>query len=127
VLDEQTALLEYSLGSEPSYLWVVTTTSIALYQLAAGAALEKQITDLRDQIVLVSLHRSLSGLTRGVGGERGLGVSKTPASLPAAPFATAANALYQTAVAPAAAVIANRRLLVVADGALNYVPFEALV
>src|SRR5205085_8949580 len=45
----------------------------------------------------------------------------------AADFAKAANALYQSAVAPAASVITNKRLLIVADGALNYVPFEALV
>jgi CHAT domain-containing protein len=39
----------------------------------------------------------------------------------------AASALYKAAVEPAAGLIGDKRLLVVADGALNYVPFEALV
>jgi CHAT domain-containing protein len=42
-------------------------------------------------------------------------------------YAGAARSLYDTAVAPAAAAFGDRRLLVVAEGALNYVPFEALV
>jgi hypothetical protein len=33
----------------------------------------------------------------------------------------------QTALEPASSVIGDKRVLVVADGALNYVPFEALV
>jgi CHAT domain-containing protein len=40
---------------------------------------------------------------------------------------TASSALYKAALEPAAAFIADKRLLIVADGALNYVPFEALV
>jgi CHAT domain-containing protein len=39
----------------------------------------------------------------------------------------ASNALYKAVVEPAGGVIADKRILVVADGALNYVPFEALV
>ncbi len=128
VLDDQTALLEYSLGAEQSYLWVVTNKGITLYQLPARAALDKQTSDLRDQIVPVSLRRSIVELaTRGLGDERGLGVSNSSTAGNATAFTAAANTLYQTTVAPAASVIANKRLLIVADGALNYVPFEALV
>ncbi|HMH43423.1 MAG TPA: CHAT domain-containing protein, partial [Pyrinomonadaceae bacterium] len=39
----------------------------------------------------------------------------------------ASNALYKTVVEPTASVIGDKRILVVADGALNYIPFEALV
>src|SRR5205085_8471949 len=42
-------------------------------------------------------------------------------------YASAANALYQTVVTPAASTIAGKRLLIVADGVLNFIPFEALV
>jgi CHAT domain-containing protein len=42
-------------------------------------------------------------------------------------YVAAAHALYKTAVAPAIAFVGDRRLLVVPDGALNYVPFESLV
>jgi len=43
------------------------------------------------------------------------------------PFVAASNALYKAVVEPAAAAIGDKRILVVADGALNYIPFEALV
>jgi CHAT domain-containing protein len=39
----------------------------------------------------------------------------------------ASNALYKAVIEPAGAIITDKRILVVADGALNYVPFEALV
>jgi CHAT domain-containing protein len=38
-----------------------------------------------------------------------------------------ANALYKTIVEPASPLVKTSRLLIVADGALNYVPFPALV
>jgi len=58
--------------------------------------------------------------------QRGLGVVLGPAEdLP--PFVAASNALYKAVVEPAATVIADKRLLVVAGGALNYIPFEALL
>src|SRR5205807_10547075 len=42
-------------------------------------------------------------------------------------FVAASNALYRAAVEPASNSFGDKRLLVVADGALNYIPFEALV
>ena len=56
---------------------------------------------------------------------RGLGVIS--ASDDAAGFVAASSALYKAAVEPANAMIGEKRLLIVADGGLNYVPFEALV
>ncbi|MBA2732164.1 MAG: CHAT domain-containing protein, partial [Acidobacteria bacterium] len=46
---------------------------------------------------------------------------------PAAAFATASNTLYKTVVEPAAKMVGENRLLIVADGGLNYVPFESFV
>jgi CHAT domain-containing protein/tetratricopeptide (TPR) repeat protein len=130
VLDDDTTLLEYSLGADQSYLWAVSNKGVTLYQLPARDALNKQAADLRDQIIPVAARRSLAELgTRGLSDERGLGLggSSVAGGGSAADFANAANTLYQSAVAPAASVITNKRLLVVADGALNYVPFGALV
>jgi CHAT domain-containing protein len=56
-----------------------------------------------------------------------LGISATPFAEDAAAFVTASNALYKAVVEPAASALGEKRLLIVADGALNYVPFEALV
>ena len=42
-------------------------------------------------------------------------------------FVTASNALYKVVVEPAAGLIGDKRLMIVADGALNYIPFEVLL
>src|SRR4029078_9063672 len=44
-----------------------------------------------------------------------------------APFVAAASALYKVVLEPAAGMIGEKRLMVVADGALNYIPFEVLL
>lgn len=127
VLDEQTVLLEYSLGAEASYLWAVTKSAVALYKLPARSNLEKLATDLRAQLIPSKLQRRIVGIDVMADSQRGLGVSATPFAEDAATFIPASNALYKAAIGPAASIIAEKRLLIVADGALNYVPFEVLV
>lgn len=125
VLDDQTVLLEYSLGTEASYLWAVTSTGLSLYKLPARPAVDKLATDLRAALIPAKLQRRIVGID--VMADRGLGISATPFAEDAAGFVVASSALYKAVVEPAAAVVGEKRLLVVADGALNYVPFEALV
>lgn len=127
VLDDKTALLEYSLGKDSSYLWAVTQTSAALYKLPARSALDQQALDFRAQLIPPKLRRRIVGIDVAEA-QRGLSLTSDPAAAgPATAFATASNALYKTAVEPAAKLVGDKRLLVVADGALNYIPFEALV
>jgi CHAT domain-containing protein/tetratricopeptide (TPR) repeat protein len=127
VLDDKTALLEYNLGDERSYLWVATQGSVALFKLPTRSAVGQQAQDLRAQLIPPKLQRRIVGIDVA-DAQRGLGLSSDPKALSAASaFATASNALYKTAVEPAARIVGNSRLLVVADGALNYVPFESLV
>jgi CHAT domain-containing protein len=57
---------------------------------------------------------------------RGLGVASAAPEETAA-FVTASNGLYKVVLEPAAGMIGEKRLMVVADGALNYVPFEVLL
>ena len=127
VLDDQTVLLEYSLGAEASYLWAVTRNGVALYRLPARPGLDKLATDLRAQLIPSKLQRRIVGIDVMADSQRGLGVSATPFAEDAASFIPASNALYKAVIEPAASVIGEKRLLIVADGALNYVPFEALV
>jgi CHAT domain-containing protein/predicted negative regulator of RcsB-dependent stress response len=127
VLDDQTVLLEYSLQSDASYLWAISKLGVNLYKLPARPAVEKLATDLRAQLIPTKLQRRIVGIDVMADSQRGLGVSATPFAEDAAAFVTASNALYKTALEPAATAIADKRLLIVADGALNYVPFEALV
>ncbi len=117
VLDSDTLLLEYSLGKDKSYLWAVTPTSISSYELPS-----------RDQIE--TLAREVYGLLtdarnwnrRSAGEQRGLGIEKMQATASWG----AATQLSQLLIAPVAAQLGKKRLLIVADGALDYIPFGAL-
>jgi CHAT domain-containing protein/tetratricopeptide (TPR) repeat protein len=127
VLDDRTALLEYSLGTDQSFLWVITKTGTSLLKLPPRAALDKLATDFRAQLIPSKLQRRIVGIDVAADEQRGLGIAAGPNPADAAALIAASNALYKAVVEPAGAAIANKRLLVVADGALNYVPFEALV
>jgi CHAT domain-containing protein len=131
VLDDETALLEYILGDERSYLFAVTRGGMTVSRLPARAEIERQAMEMRQQIIPASLRRSLTDLvSAATDPQRGLSVSAAAtAANPAvvSAYAGVANALYKTIVEPAASLVKTSRLLIVADGALNYVPFPALV
>jgi CHAT domain-containing protein/tetratricopeptide (TPR) repeat protein len=129
VLDDETALLEYKLGDERSYLFAVTSKGFTLSRLPSRDEVEKQAVAMRDQVVPASARRSITDMVSATDSQRGLGLSGNTAANPAAvaAFAQAANALYKTCVEPAAPLFKQSRLLIVADGALAYIPFHALV
>ncbi|HXM46246.1 MAG TPA: CHAT domain-containing tetratricopeptide repeat protein [Pyrinomonadaceae bacterium] len=126
VLDDGTVLLEYSLGSDSCYLFAVTGSSVSVFKLSPRSNLEKLATDFRAQLIPPKLQRRIVGIDVVADQQRGLGLAQGPSENLTA-FVAAANALYKAAVEPATSVIGDKRLLVIADGALNYVPFEALV
>jgi CHAT domain-containing protein len=126
VLDDGTVLLEYSLGSDVSYLFAVTRSSVSLFKLPPRSNLDKLATDFRAQLIPPKLQRRIVGIDVVADEQRGLGLVEGPSENLAA-FVAASNALYQAAVEPANSLLGDKRLLVVADGALNYVPFEALI
>lgn len=101
VLDGETSLLEYFLGEDRSVLWVVTRASFETFVLPGRSGIEALAREL---------HEALSS---GAGGAAGLRVGQA---------ATLARLLLPLA----ADGIKNRRLAIVADGALQYVPFAAL-
>jgi CHAT domain-containing protein len=116
VLDADTVLLEYSLGTEKSYLWAVTQTSIKSYELPKREEIEtaaRRVYELLDE-----RNREIA--------------DETPVQLSArlkradAEYSIAAARLSQIVLAPVAAQLGNKRLLVVSDGALQYIPFAAL-
>lgn len=131
VLDEETALLEYSLGAERSHLFAVTRSGLAVARLPAREEVGRLVVNLRQQLVPTPFRRSITDLVAAaVDPRRGLKLSAaksdtTPAAVSA--YADAAHALFKAVVEPAAPLYKQSRLLVVADGALNYVPFHALV
>lgn len=128
VLDDETALLEYSLGEQSSYLWVITRQNAAVFKLPAGSTIDQLAMDLRAQLIPARLQRRNVGIdVPTTDQQRGLGLSTAGPATDTAAFSRASHALYKVALAPAASMIGNRRLVIVADGALNFIPFEALV
>jgi CHAT domain-containing protein/tetratricopeptide (TPR) repeat protein len=99
VLDPETLLLEYSLGSEGSYLWLVSDSSLSSFTLPKRAQLEA---------AAIALTRLLS--------EGGT----------AEDFERQATVVSRLLLAPVAPYLGRKRLVIVADGALVYVPFAAL-
>jgi CHAT domain-containing protein/tetratricopeptide (TPR) repeat protein len=114
LVDADTLLLEYALGEERSYLWAVTPTSVKTYELPARALIEKSAREVYDLLTL-----------RNRGG-RGLTDDPQFAAQSDAKFAVAAARLSAMVLAPVANELGTKRLLVVSDGALQYVPFAAL-
>jgi CHAT domain-containing protein len=125
VLDDQTVLLEYALQSDSSYMWAVSKSGTSLYKLPGRAAIDKLATDLRAQLIPSKLQRRIVGIDV-VDVDRGIGIAAT-APAEAVGFIAAANAVYKVVIEPAAASLAEKRLMIVADGALNYIPFEVLL
>ena len=125
VLDDQTVLVEYALQDDDSYLYAVSKSDVSLFKLPARATVERLATDLRAQLIPTKLQRRIVGIDVAEA-NRGLGVASS-APEEATQFVAASNALYKAVLEPAAGMIGEKRLMVVADGALNYVPFEVLL
>ena len=125
VLDDKTALVEYALQADESYLFVATKSGVSLFKLPGRANIEKLAMDLRAQLIPSKLQRRIVGIDVAEA-NRGLGVASS-APEEVAPFVAASSALYKVVVEPAAGIIGDKRLMIVADGALNYIPFEALI
>ena len=103
LLDEQTALLEYTLGQEQSFLFVVTRDSITSFRLPKAAEISHLVEELRAAL-------------------------KSPGRREFNCYRRAAERLYQMLIAPASeALTGKQKLLIAPDGPLYYLPFEALL
>jgi CHAT domain-containing protein/Flp pilus assembly protein TadD len=98
-LDKDTVLLQYSLGKERSYLWLVTPTSLTSYELPKGEEIEK---------IAKQFHKNLGHQTTG-----NLALSN-------------AQKLTNIILKPVKDKITGKRLVIVADGVLQQIPFAAL-
>ena len=105
VLDRDTILLEYALGEERSHLWAVTKDSIKSYELPPRAEIEAAVK--RTYALLSDGKLSIDDKAQ-------------------AEYEREAARLSEIVLAPVAAQLQNKRILLVADGALQYLPFGAL-
>jgi CHAT domain-containing protein len=125
VLDDQTVLVEYALQADDSYLFAASKSAVNLFKLPPRMNIDKLAMDLRAQLIPSRLQRRIVGIDVAEA-NRGLGIATT-APEDVAPFIAASNALYKVVLEPAAAMIGEKRLMVVGDGMLNYIPFEVLL
>jgi CHAT domain-containing protein len=114
VLDDHTVLLEYALGEERSYLFAVSKRHLTSHQLPPRGEIERTALRVSE---LLTARLTASGDQR----ERHRKIHQADSE-----YWTEAGRLSQILLAPVAGVIAGKRILVVADGALQYVPFAAL-
>ena len=115
-LDPDTLLLEYSLGNERSYLWVVGQDSLQSYVLPK----KDEIDPLAQRVYETLTARSLSKSVE-TSAQRNARIAQADAE-----FQTAVNNLSRLILLPAVSELRNKRLVIVADGTLQYVPFAAL-
>lgn len=101
LLSDNSVLLEYSLGDEKSFLWAVTNISIKSFELPARAEIEKAAKHFY-KLITANENRDIRSQVE------------------------AASALSQLILAPVASQLGQKRLIIVSDGALQYVPFAAL-
>ena len=116
VLDPNTILLEYSLGAEDSYLWGVTTDTLVSFQLPKRDDIEKAARHVYDLLTARNpREKDEDDQSRK---ER---LRKAELEYPEASLA-----LSKMVLGPVAQLIRGKRIVVVADGALQFVPFETL-
>jgi tetratricopeptide (TPR) repeat protein len=101
LLDPDTLLLSYSLGEERSYLWAVTSDRIESFELPGRARVEALARKVHEELSRFDVEDRRRE-------------------------AEDAAALGRLLLGPVAGRLQGKRLVVVPDGALEYVPFAAL-
>jgi CHAT domain-containing protein len=102
LLDDDTVLLEYSLGEERSVVWAVTTRAITSYVLPARAEIEAAARRVHGLLIVSRARQRRREAERAV------------------------DELARILVGPVKHDLAAKRIVIVADGALQFVPFAVL-
>ena len=115
-LDPDTLLLEYSLVDTQSYLWVVSANALTSFVLPKRAEIETAARRVYE--LLTARNQASDGETKAEQLKR---IAQADAQFP-----EAATRLSQMLLGPAASLLGRKRLLIVADGLLQFIPFGAL-
>lgn len=113
--DTDTLLLQYSLGERQSYMWAVTANSFSSFVLPPRKAIEEAATEI---------YKLLTARQ----GNQDQNEKDYQANVEAAEslYLEKAKPLSQMLLGPIAAQLGNKKLLVVTEGSLQYIPFDAL-
>ena len=115
-LDDDTSLIEYALGEPRSYVWVINRGSIEGVELKPRSTIESYANRLKEALS-----------ARGRNEKDEAPVQKLARVKKAeSDYAEASTLLSEAVVAPIASKLTRKRLLIVADGALQMLPFTAL-
>ncbi|MGA9770630.1 MAG: CHAT domain-containing tetratricopeptide repeat protein [Blastocatellia bacterium] len=118
LLDPDTLLLEYSLGLERSYLWAITHDSYKSYELPKASEIEAAAKEFYQSLQSPGpVRKSRRARTRA---------DRVYTATEAGEVEALAGKLSMMLLSPVASMLGNKRLVVVPDGALQYLPFSAL-
>lgn len=116
ILDGKALLLEYSLGEKRSFLWVVTPDAVRSFTLPGRARIER---------LARRYYELVTARNQGAPGES-LQAGKRRVDGADAEAGRVGRELSRMLLGPAERLLGARPLLIVADGALQYIPFAAL-
>jgi CHAT domain-containing protein len=117
-LAPDTLLLEYSLGAKVSYLWLVSSSEIKSFELPPRKEIE---TAARSFYEFLSTPDRLY-----IGGDQSQTSVGGSTDEQRREMLERTSRLSQMLLGPIASQLAQKRLVIVADGALQYLPFAAL-
>jgi CHAT domain-containing protein len=115
-LDEETLLVEYSLGAERSYVWAVTANSVESFELPGRREIEAAAREVYRLLAVDGARKNNESRA-----EQQSRLAQAAAAYPAA-----AARLSRILLEPVRPLLGRKRLAIVADGILQYIPFNAL-
>lgn len=116
ILNDETSLLEFALGDERSYAWLVTRNNFSSFALPGRREIEDSAKSLYQVFVD---HQLVDGESIEARAER---EARAAAALPGE-----IASLSKLLLSQLAGKLSTKRLLVVPDGALQYIPFQVLI
>jgi CHAT domain-containing protein len=115
ILDENSLLLEFSLGTDESYLWIIGKREVASFILPPRAQIESDVEALGALLKTRELKpdESIEDFQKRIGDAE-------------IQFQAGAKDLSQTLFGQLGGKLTGKRLIIVPDGALHYFPVAAL-
>ena len=115
LLDENTLTLEYMLGDDRSYGWLVTSTDILHFELPPRVEIEREVHHFYE---LLTANQPRPGET----------IEQIDARVKwsKGQLANQTAKLSELLISPVATSLGTKRLLIVSDGALQRIPFQVL-